>query len=121
MKEIADTGLIVAFFHRNDPFHSWAVAAFRAQAPFFTCDAVPGAVHRLLVNADVYLQWNEHHLQSLDAEFSALARGRRFRSRRLPRCSLECQRICLPVSRVRVQLKGGGLADADAAAAERVA
>jgi len=40
VKEIADTGLIVAFFHRNDPFHSWAVAAFRAQAPFFTCDAV---------------------------------------------------------------------------------
>lgn len=35
----------------------------------FTCDAVPGAVHRLMLNADVYLQWNEHHLQSLDADF----------------------------------------------------
>lgn len=40
MKEIADTGLIVAFFNRNDPFHAWAAAAFRAHAPFFTCDAV---------------------------------------------------------------------------------
>jgi predicted nucleic acid-binding protein len=40
VKEIADTGLIVAFFNRNDPFHAWAAAAFRAHAPFFTCDAV---------------------------------------------------------------------------------
>jgi predicted nucleic acid-binding protein len=40
VKEIADTGLIVAFFNRKDPFHSWAAAAFRAHAPFFTCDAV---------------------------------------------------------------------------------
>ena len=40
MKEIADTGLIVAFFNRQDPFHSWAAAAFRAHSPFFTCDAV---------------------------------------------------------------------------------
>ena len=40
MKEIADTGLIVAFFMRNDPFHSWALDAFRSHCPFFTCDAV---------------------------------------------------------------------------------
>lgn len=40
MKEIADTGLIVAFFVRNDPLHSWACEAFRAFSPFFTCDAV---------------------------------------------------------------------------------
>ncbi len=46
---------------------------------FFTCDAVPGAVHRLLLNADVYLQWSEHHLRSLDADFGDFARGRRFR------------------------------------------
>ena len=40
MKEIADTGIIVALLTRNDPFHAWALAAFRAHAPFHTCDAV---------------------------------------------------------------------------------
>lgn len=40
MKEIADTGLIVAFLFRNDPFHAWALTAFRENAPFYTCDAV---------------------------------------------------------------------------------
>ena len=40
MKEIADTGLIVAFLSRNDPFHAWALDAFRVHAPFYTCDAV---------------------------------------------------------------------------------
>ncbi len=40
MKEIADTGLIVAFFNRKDPFHDWAAEAFRNHSPFFTCDAV---------------------------------------------------------------------------------
>jgi hypothetical protein len=56
------------------------LAEMRRLPVFFTCDAVPGAVHRLLLNADVYLQWNELHLTSLDAEFGELARGRRFRS-----------------------------------------
>ena len=40
MKEIADTGLVVAFFSRKDPFHSWAATAFRNHAPFYTCEAV---------------------------------------------------------------------------------
>lgn len=40
MKEIADTGIIVALLTRNDPFHHWALAAFRAHSPFHTCDAV---------------------------------------------------------------------------------
>jgi predicted nucleic acid-binding protein len=40
MKEIADTGLIVALLSRSDPFHHWALAAFRAHSPFHTCDAV---------------------------------------------------------------------------------
>ena len=40
MKEIADTGLIVALLTRNDPFHAWALEAFRGHSPFFTCDAV---------------------------------------------------------------------------------
>ena len=40
MKEIADTGLVVALLVRNDPHHAWALDAFRRHAPFFTCDAV---------------------------------------------------------------------------------
>jgi uncharacterized protein len=65
MKEIADTGLIVAFFNRNDPFHAWALAAFRAHAPFFTCDAVlaeagsffpdPTGLLRLVARGDLVL------------------------------------------------------------------
>ncbi len=31
MKDIADTGLIVALLFRNDPFHSWAHEAFRIE------------------------------------------------------------------------------------------
>jgi hypothetical protein len=56
------------------------LADMRRLPVFFTCDAVPGAVHRLLLNADVYLQWDEHHLQSLDADLGKFTRGRRFRS-----------------------------------------
>ena len=40
MKEISDTGLIVALLIRNDPHHAWALDAFRKHAPFHTCDAV---------------------------------------------------------------------------------
>lgn len=40
MKRIADTGLIVALLFRKDPFHSWALRAFRENAPFLTCEAV---------------------------------------------------------------------------------
>jgi len=40
MTEIADTGIIVALLTRNDPFHAWALDAFRSHTPFHTCDAV---------------------------------------------------------------------------------
>lgn len=40
MREIADTGLIVALLSRNDPHHIWALEAFRKHSPFLTCDAV---------------------------------------------------------------------------------
>lgn len=65
MKEIADTGLIVALLFRNDPFHIWAVDAFRKHAPFHTCDAVlaeaasfcpdPVAVLKLVTRGDLIL------------------------------------------------------------------
>ena len=65
------------------------LADMRRLPVFFTCDAEAGAVHRLLLNADVYLQWDEHHLQSLDADLGKFARGRRFRSHS-PLHSLTC-------------------------------
>jgi len=40
VREIADTGLIVALLSRNDPHHIWALEAFRKHSPFLTCDAV---------------------------------------------------------------------------------
>ncbi|MGI8604547.1 MAG: type II toxin-antitoxin system VapC family toxin [Verrucomicrobiales bacterium] len=40
MKQIADTGLLVALLTRNDLHHDWAVDAFRRSSPFHTCDAV---------------------------------------------------------------------------------
>lgn len=65
MKEIADTGLLVAVLARNDPHHRWAVDAFRKHAPFTTCDAVlaesgsffpdPTAVLTLVARGDVLL------------------------------------------------------------------
>lgn len=63
MKEIADTGLIVALLFRNDPYHRWAVEGFRDHSPFFTCDAVlaeaasfcpdPVAVLKLVTRGDL--------------------------------------------------------------------
>ncbi len=40
LKRIADTGLIVAFLNRRDPFHLWALDAFTRLAPFYICEAV---------------------------------------------------------------------------------
>ncbi len=63
MKEIADTGLLVALLFRNDPFHHWALGAFRGHAPYYTCEAVlaeaasfcpdPGALLKLVIRGDV--------------------------------------------------------------------
>lgn len=65
MKELADTGLIVALLSRNDPFHDWSLRAFRRHAPFQTCDAVvaeaasffptPVYVLKLLARGDLIL------------------------------------------------------------------
>ncbi len=41
VKAIADTGFLVAFWNRNDAFHSWAVSlAKRVTEPLLTCEAV---------------------------------------------------------------------------------
>jgi hypothetical protein len=65
VKDIADTGLIVALLTRNDPFHHWALAAFRRHSPLFVCDAVlaeagsffpdPVAVLKLVARGDLVL------------------------------------------------------------------
>jgi hypothetical protein len=91
-----------------------SLAGMRRLPVMFTCDAVPGAVHRLLLNSDVYLQWNEHHLQSLDADFGVYARGRRFRLRRAPSSPLPHARAHF--KRWLLQFAGSWLAAADAAA-----
>ena len=68
MKPIADTGVIVALLAGDDPFHAWAVGAFRQHSPFFTCDAVvteacsffpdPGPVLTLVLRGDLVLDFN---------------------------------------------------------------
>ena len=41
MINISDTGPLVAYLNRNDPYHSWAVAAMKQiRPPVFTCEAV---------------------------------------------------------------------------------
>lgn len=40
MKNLADTGLLVAAADSGDRHHRWAAAALRKYAPFHTCDAV---------------------------------------------------------------------------------
>jgi predicted nucleic acid-binding protein len=40
VKNIADTGLLLAALDKTDPFHDWGVKEFQDHAPFVTCDAV---------------------------------------------------------------------------------
>lgn len=41
MISICDTGPLVAYLNRRDPFHAWATALMRqVRAPMLTCDAV---------------------------------------------------------------------------------
>jgi len=41
MNTICDTGPLVAYLNRNDPYHSWAVDAMKQRhPPLFTCEAV---------------------------------------------------------------------------------
>lgn len=66
MKNIADTGIIVALLTRNDPVHAWAVREFRRHAPFFVCEAVlteagsffPNPVHvlQLVARGDLVVE-----------------------------------------------------------------
>lgn len=41
MIHVCDTGPLIAFLNRNDPYHAWAVALMRkVPAPLLTCEAV---------------------------------------------------------------------------------
>ena len=41
MITVCDTGPIVAYLNRNDPYHEWAVAVMKqARPPLLTCEAV---------------------------------------------------------------------------------
>jgi len=54
VKGIADTGFLIAFLDRNDPYHSWAVSvAGQIETPLLTCEPVlaEAAFHRQSVDA----------------------------------------------------------------------
>ena len=49
MKIIVDTGWIVGFLDRRDPYHAWAMeTAAQYPSPYSTCEAVLSEVHFLL-------------------------------------------------------------------------
>lgn len=70
MKEIADTGLIVALLFRNDRFHPWALETFRKHAPFHTCEAVPAEAASFCPNPVAVLQLVSRDDLIVDPEFS---------------------------------------------------
>ena len=70
MKEIADTGLIVALLFRNDPFHLWALEVFQKHAPFLTCDAVLTEAARFCPNPNAILKLVTRGDLVMDPDFS---------------------------------------------------
>src|SRR5262249_19018136 len=65
VKDIADTGLLVAAADPHDRDHAWAAEALRSRVPFYTCEAVlletawileaPGRVLTLVARGDLIL------------------------------------------------------------------
>ena len=70
MKEIADTGLIVALLTRNDPHHAWALDAFRKHSPFYTCDAVLAEAASFFPNPTGLLRLVSRGDLMIDTDFS---------------------------------------------------
>lgn len=73
MKRIADTGLIVALLVRNDPYHGWALEAFRQHSPFHTCDAVLAEAASFFPNPTALLRMVCRGDLLIDADFSLAA------------------------------------------------
>lgn len=66
MIHICDTGSLIAFLNRNDPYHAWAGSLMqRAPAPLLCCEA-------LLTEAAYFLREND---LGVDALFALLERG----------------------------------------------
>lgn len=70
MKEIADTGLIVALLTRNDTHHAWALEAFRSHSPFHTCDAVLAEAASFFPNPTGLLRLVTRGDLMIDTDFS---------------------------------------------------
>ena len=73
MITICDTGPLVAYLNRNDPYHSWAVAAMKQlRPPLFTCEAaLTEAVYFLRedgVDVDPLFKLIERNVVVLDFE-----------------------------------------------------
>lgn len=76
MISICDTGPVVAFLNRNDPYHAWAVALMKQlRPPLLTCEAVLTEAAYFLredgVNVDPLFQLLERGVLRLDFVLSA--------------------------------------------------
>lgn len=69
MKPIADTGLVVALLTGDDPYHAWALDAFRGHAPFSTCDAVLAEAASFFATPEPVLQLVSRGDLVLDSDF----------------------------------------------------
>jgi predicted nucleic acid-binding protein len=72
---ICDTGPLVAYLNRNDPYHAWAVALMKQlRAPLLTCEPVLTEVVYFLredtLDVDPLFQLLERHVLRLDFDMS---------------------------------------------------
>lgn len=75
MITICDTGPIVAYLNRNDPYHAWALAVMKqVQPPALTCESVLTEAAYFLredrVNVEPLFQLLERKALSLDFDLS---------------------------------------------------
>ena len=76
MTTICDTGPIVAYLNRNDPYHAWAVALMKqVRPPLLTCEPVLTEVVYFLredrLSLDPLFQLLERSVLRLDFDLSA--------------------------------------------------
>jgi predicted nucleic acid-binding protein len=62
MKKIADAGLLIAFFDRNDKHHQWAARIFESESPpFYTAEPIIAEAGAVLGSAADILKMIELH------------------------------------------------------------
>lgn len=75
MTTICDTGPLVAYFNRNDPYHAWAIALLKqVRPPMLTCEPVLTEVAYFLredgVEVDPLFQFLERGALRLDFDMA---------------------------------------------------